>query len=146
MIASGVIADSLGNAFTGLTSNFKTVAPITANDVVLTAKAIDGYLKSANVYADANGNGKQDPDEASATTDENGNFKLINAKGTINISGGTDLSTGKAFAGTLKAPEGSSVVTPLTTVQQGFIEAGKRQRKPSNLLRRPLDLMRQKSI
>ena len=40
------------------------------------------------------------------------------------VSGGTDLSTGKAFAGTLKAPEGSSVITPLTTVQQGFIEAG----------------------
>jgi hypothetical protein len=123
-IASGVLSDSLGNAFAGLTSKFKTVAPITANDVVLTAKAIDGYLKSANVYADANGNGKQDPDEASATTDENGNFKLVNAKGPINISGGTDLSTGKPFAGTLKAPEGSTVVTPLTTVQQGFIEAG----------------------
>jgi hypothetical protein len=123
-IASGVISDSLGNAFAGLTSHFKTVAPITANDVVLTSKAIDGYLKSANVYADANGNGKQDADEASATTDANGTFKLINAKGGIVVSGGTDLSTGKAFAGTLKAPEGSSVITPLTTVQQGFIEAG----------------------
>ena len=123
-IASGVLSDSLGNAFAGLTSKFKTVAPITANDVVLTAKAIDGYLKSANVYADANGNGKQDADEASATTDANGTFKLINAKGGIVVSGGTDLSTGKAFAGTLKAPEGSSVITPLTAVQQGFIEAG----------------------
>jgi hypothetical protein len=123
-IASGVISDSLGNAFAGLTSNFKTVAPITANDVVLTAKAIDGYLKSANVYADANGDGIQNADEASAITDANGTFKLINAKGSIVVSGGTDLSTGKAFAGTLKAPEGSSVITPLTTVQQGFIEAG----------------------
>ncbi|MEN9896368.1 MAG: hypothetical protein RLZZ66_17, partial [Pseudomonadota bacterium] len=122
--ASGVIADSLGNAFAGLTSHFKTVAPITANDVVLTSKAIDGYLKSANVYADANGNGKQDADEASATTDANGTFKLINAKGGIVVSGGIDLSTGKAFAGTLKAPAGSKVVTPLTTLQQGFIEAG----------------------
>jgi regulator of protease activity HflC (stomatin/prohibitin superfamily) len=123
-IASGVLSDSLGNAFAGLTSKFKTVAPITANDVVLTAKAIDGYLKSANVYADANGDGIQNASEASAITDANGTFKLVNAKGSIVVSGGTDLSTGKAFAGTLKAPEGSSVITPLTTVQQGFIEAG----------------------
>ncbi|MFI3181264.1 MAG: Ig-like domain-containing protein [Methylococcales bacterium] len=134
---AGVVVDKSGNAFAGLTSptqlTFKVSAASTTKDTtsqstsvvdILNAKALDGYLKEASVFADANGDGIQNPDEASAITDAFGNFILENAKGSIIVSGGTDLSTGKPFLGTLKAPEGSSVVTPLTTVQQGFIEAG----------------------
>ena len=41
------------------------------------------------------------------------------------MSGGDDLSTGQHFNGVLKAPQGSAVITPLTTIQQGFIDVGK---------------------
>ncbi len=138
--AAGVITDSAGNKFAGITDattlNFSTVAaaiittpvttPVTTPLVaVLTSgKAIDGYLSGSDVFADANGDGVWNEGEAKATTDKSGNFTLSDAKGTIHISGGTDLSTGKAFQGVMKAPEGSTVVTPFTTVQQGFIEAG----------------------
>ncbi|HCT99793.1 MAG TPA: hypothetical protein DF614_06990 [Methylococcaceae bacterium] len=131
-----VLTDKVGNNFAGLTLptqlNFYTHSiSSTLKDTFstgknltekLNAKALDGYLKNATVFADANGDGIQNADEATTTTDENGNFELINAKGTLVVSGGIDLSTGNAFEGTLKAPEGSVVVTPLTTVLQGFID------------------------
>ena len=98
--------------------------PVVPTPVITTGKAIDGYLSGSDVFADANGDGVWNEGEAKATTDKSGNFTLSDAKGTIHISGGTDLSTGKAFQGVMKAPEGSTVVTPFTTVQQGFIESG----------------------
>ena len=55
----------------------------------------------------------------SATAEErhdDGSFTLHNPVGTLIMTGGTDVSTGLAFTGTLKAPEGSTVVTPLTTL------------------------------
>ena len=98
--------------------------PVVPTPVITTGKAIDGYLSGSDVFADENGDGVWNEGEAKATTDKSGNFTLSDAKGTIHISGGTDLSTGKAFQGVMKAPEGSTVVTPFTTVQQGFIESG----------------------
>ena len=126
-MAKGVITDNAGNPFAGISTAvvFSTLAVEKPAVLVLTSgKAIDGYLSGSDVFADANGDGIQNNGEATAKTDASGNFTLSGAKGAINISGGTDLSTGKAFQGALKAPEGSSVVTPFTTVQQGFIDAG----------------------
>jgi VCBS repeat-containing protein len=79
-------------------------------------RAVDGYIAGAFVFADANGNGIFDNNEASATTNADGSFTLHNAHGTLIMTGGIDVSTGLAFNGTLKAPEGSTVVTPLTTL------------------------------
>jgi methionine-rich copper-binding protein CopC len=120
----GVITDLRANAFvaSNTTFNFNTVAPLVP--VLTTGKAIDGYLKNADVFADANGNGVWDKNEAKTTTDSYGNFTLTNAKGALIVSGGTDLSTGQSFKGALKAPAGSSVVTPFTTLLQSFIESG----------------------
>ena len=124
-VVAGVIADKVGNAFIGSTAttplSFKIISDI---PVVLAGKAIHGYLKNADVFADENGNGIWNTDEAKATTNATGNFFLINGSGAIIVSGGVDLTTGYAFKGTLTAPEGSAVVTPLTTLQQGFISTG----------------------
>ena len=99
-IELGVIADKVGNAFAGNTTTFN----IEKTDTVLAGKAIDGYLSDANVFAWNLGE----------SSNASGNFILTNAKGAIIVSGGTNLSTGKAFKRTLKAPEGSTVVTPMT--------------------------------
>lgn len=115
---NGFLQDKAGNAQAATSFNFSTP------DVITTGTAIDGYLKGAIVFADKNGNGIWDTGEAKTITDDKGDFKLTNAKGTIIASGGTDLTSGKAFTGTLKAPAGSKVVTPLTTIQQGFVESG----------------------
>lgn len=83
----------------------------------LSGKVVDGYIKGATVYCDANGNGAQDAGELSATTDDQGNFTLSGACSALLISsGGTDITTGYAFKGILKSPAGATVVTPLTTL------------------------------
>ncbi len=53
---------------------------------------LDGYISGGTVFADANGDGIWNAGEAKATTDANGNFTLIGAKGTIVGSGGTDFN------------------------------------------------------
>ncbi|GGI24311.1 beta strand repeat-containing protein [Bradyrhizobium guangdongense] len=87
------------------------------------ARAVDGYIAGAFVFADANGNGIYDAGEASAVTNADGSFTLHDPHGTLIMSGGTDISTGLAFTGTLKAPDGSTVVTPLTTLVTSVVAA-----------------------
>ncbi|MGY8665926.1 Ig-like domain-containing protein [Bradyrhizobium sp. UFLA05-109] len=86
---------------------------------------IEGYVSGATVFADANGNGSLDFGEVSATTGTNGNFTLdigtgpwvgFDGTGPMIATGGSDVSTGLPFKGELTAPEGSTVITPLTTL------------------------------
>lgn len=86
--------------------------------------AIDGYVSGATVFADADGNGVLGAGEASATTDAAGNFTLADAEGQLILSGGIDVSTGLPFLGQLRAPAGSTVVTPLTTLVVVLMELG----------------------
>lgn len=96
-------------------------------------RAIDGYLSNALVWRDTNGNQIWNADEPYTYTDANGAFSgLANGPGAIRVSGltdalraqlsdepsgpSTDISTGKVFAGVLSAPEGATVITPLTTL------------------------------
>ncbi len=78
--------------------------------------AADGYISGAKVFADADGNGIHDTGEAWTTTDAAGNFLLVGGSGQLVLQGGTDISTGQAFSGTLLAPEGASTITPLSTL------------------------------
>lgn len=92
-------------------------------------KVIDGFIKDAFVFADANGNGTYDEGESHTQTDGLGNFDLDpSAQGELISIGGTDISTGLAFSGTMTAPSGATVITPSTTlinqlVQQGYTTA-----------------------
>ncbi|MEX0284431.1 MAG: tandem-95 repeat protein [Paracoccaceae bacterium] len=88
----------------------------------LDGTAVDGYIAGAVVFGDANGNGILDAGEVSTLTDANGEFSLIGATGDLVLLGGVDISTGLAFDGTLRAPEGATVVTPLTTLVLSFAE------------------------
>jgi serralysin len=76
----------------------------------------DGYISGATVFADANGNGKLDTGEASTKSDASGHFTLTGGSGTLVAFGGSDILTGLAFTGTLMAPAGSVVLSPLTTL------------------------------
>jgi len=89
----------------------------------LSGKVIDGYLAGATVFIDVNGNDKLDAGEPSTTTDANGGFVLrTNLSGPIVAQGGRDISTGFDFEGTLRAPAGSTVVTPLTALVAELVE------------------------
>jgi hypothetical protein len=110
------VVDSAGGS-ASLGVNFD-VRPVEAGT------GVDGYIKGATVFRDANGDGVQDIGETWDVTDDYGNFQMVSGPGRIILTGGVDLSTGAAFTGRLVAPEGSSVVTPLTdlvaTLQQAM--------------------------
>ena len=80
--------------------------------------SVDGYIAGATVFQDSDGNGVLDVGEASGLTDSDGDFRLVGGSGTGTLiqQGGTDISTGTAFHGTLRAPEGSTVINPLTNL------------------------------
>jgi len=92
--------------------------------ITLNGNVIDGYIVGATVFADADGDGIQDSGEAFATTGANGAFTLVGGSGPLVMTGGIDVATGEFFKGTLTAPAGSTVVTPLTTLVQSLVEAG----------------------
>jgi VCBS repeat-containing protein len=97
------------------TQQIQVVAGNGQSQLGTTGKLVDGYIANATVFADANGNGVLDPGESSTTSDANGNFVLFGGTGTLVSIGGTDISTGLP-AGKLSAPQGSTVITPLTTL------------------------------
>ncbi|MDB5875949.1 MAG: hypothetical protein JWQ07_5391, partial [Ramlibacter sp.] len=87
----------------------------------------DGYISGATVFIDnANGvaNGILDPGEAFTTTAANGTFTLVGGEGPLVMFGGVDVSTGLPFLGTLRAPAGSTVITPLTTIVAALVVGG----------------------
>ena len=90
----------------------------------LSGQVVDGYIANATVFRDANDNGVLDDGEVFTTTDIDGNFSLEGGSGPLVALGGTDVSTGLAFDGVLKAPEGATVITPLTTLVQLLVETG----------------------
>ena len=88
---------------------------------------IDGILVGSTVCIDVNQNNACDTGEPSAITDAEGKFNISSTTltGPLLLLGGVDNSTGAAFTGSLKAPAGSSVVTPLTSAVQSLVESGK---------------------
>lgn len=83
----------------------------------------DGYVRGAEIWIDTNGDGVKDYDTGE-TTDVNGNFFLPTGtpSGAIIAVGGVNIDTGVPNTMELKAPEGSTVINPLTTLVQAVIE------------------------
>jgi Ca2+-binding RTX toxin-like protein len=92
--------------------------------------APDGYVKNADVFYDTDGDLQLDVGEMdfATQTDDVGYFALaLGGEGDIVVSGGTDISTGNPFSGFMKAPNGSTVVTPLTTLISYLIALGENE-------------------
>jgi VCBS repeat-containing protein len=98
-------------------------ADLTAN--IVDGVVVDGYLAGATVFADVNGNSVLDVGETSTTTAGDGSFTLLNPQGAvIRAVGGTNVDTGLANTLTLSAPDGSTVINPLTTLVEVLVEGG----------------------
>ena len=105
-------------------------------DVLVSARAVDGFLLGATAFLDVNSNGKFDNEEPfditrtelTATADEPIGFFSIDALvqdgQQIIVTGGIDSSTGQVFIGELKAAAGSNYVSPLTSLIQSLIDQG----------------------
>lgn len=79
--------------------------------------AVDDYISGATVVCDTNGSGASDPGEATVTTDSTGFFKFSTACAAgLALTGGTNIDTKLPFVGKLRAPAGSTMLTPLTTL------------------------------
>ncbi|TXS91398.1 hypothetical protein FV139_16895, partial [Parahaliea maris] len=90
----------------------------------------DGYIENATVWSDLDADGVLDwtdlngnevfdigEGESWAITDGKGDFALQgDLSGRLVLTGGTDIATGLDFTGVLRAPAGSTVVSPMTTL------------------------------
>ena len=89
---------------------------------------IDGILVGSTVCIDVNGNAACDADEPADPdgTDAQGKFEIpaTTKTGPLLLIGGTDIGTGLPFTGSLTAPAGSTVVTPLTSAVQSLVKTG----------------------
>ncbi|MBL4819387.1 MAG: hypothetical protein JKY98_00140, partial [Gammaproteobacteria bacterium] len=110
----GVFADTL------------TLEALKSDPNVLVGAGQDGYIEGALVWADNNEDRVfNDGVEASDLTDALGSFSLEgNTTGTLNLMGGTDVATKLTFEGRMLAPEGSTVITPITTLIDIVAEEG----------------------
>ena len=99
-----------------------------ANEI--NALDIDGYIGGATVFADANNNGILDAGEAFTTTRADGSFTLAGGSGPLVSIGGVDISTGLQVTGVLRAPEGSTVITPLTTLIAALVDSTANDAQP----------------
>jgi Ca2+-binding RTX toxin-like protein len=101
-----------------------TPATIASLDIASGVVA-DGIVAGATVFMDANGNGQLDAGEASTTTAADGSFHFLSpGSGPIIAFGGTNTDTGLPNLVTMTAPNGSSVINPLTTLIQSVIATG----------------------
>jgi hypothetical protein len=92
---------------------------------VVSGVVADGYLAGATVFADLNRNRALDAGEGFTLTDSNGAFSLDfgDVVAPLVSIGGTDISTGLPFTGSLLAPAGASVINPLTTLVAAVMNA-----------------------
>ncbi len=89
-------------------------------------KAFDGYISGATVFIDTNQDGVLSPGELSTTTDALGNFLFEGdiPDGSLIATGGTDIATNQPFNGTLSGPQGTFVLSPLTTLVHQLLQNG----------------------
>ncbi len=111
-------------------------------NTIISGTAIDGVISGATVCIDVNTNEQCDTGEPTDITDFNGKFDLDSAgvTGPLLLIGGTDQGTGLAFSGLLKAPAGSTVVTPLTSATQALVENGKSVEEAEKTIKKALGI------
>ena len=79
--------------------------------------AVDGYLSFSKVVCDANDNGVADLTEPAVFTTTTGRFTFPDAcTHAVIVTGGTSADTNLPFSGQIKAPAGSTIASPLTTL------------------------------
>lgn len=129
LVLIAAVSMTLGGCFDGGSNDGASNGGSTPTAVVNSGQAVDGYLTGATAFYDANNNGRLDAGEPSATTDAQGRYSLSTTGAQpITVIGGRNADTGLDNASTLKAPAGSSFVTPLTTlIASGTLSAAQLQ-------------------
>ena len=132
--AGSLVAAAVLTACGGGSDATAPVAPVATTS--LSGVVADGYLSGVKVYLDLNNNGIGDVGEPSATSDANGAYTLtgitvgdeskypiVAEVPATSVDQDTSVAVGKPF--TLSAPAGASFVSPMTTLVQEKVRAGK---------------------
>ncbi len=124
----GPASIAVTGAYTDLAGNAGTASSAAAVKYFAYATASDGDISGAKIYADVDRSGSVTAaDILVGTTGADGSVSVALDAGqdayALLATGGTDISTGLAFTGLLKAPAGSTMITPLTTLVQGLLDA-----------------------
>ena len=119
----------LSGAYTDVAGNAGSASGALAIGYAATATASDGYISGGNVYLDVDVSGTiNGPDILKGQTGSDGSVAITLDAGEdvhdLLVSGGTDISTGQAFTGLIKAPAGSTMLTPLTTLLVDLVQSG----------------------
>ncbi len=117
-------APALGLA--GLGGGAAAAAAAVGGALGFSGAVIDAYVEGAQVFLDANGDGLYTPGEATAITDAQGRFTLSYTAaqaGPLVSIGGVDTATGVTM-GTLQAPVGYTMVTPVSTLAAAGADIG----------------------
>jgi hypothetical protein len=124
----GPASIAVTGAYTDLAGNAGTASSAAAAKYFAYATASDGDISGAKIYADVDRSGSVTAaDVLVGTTGADGSVSVALDAGqdayALLATGGTDISTGLAFTGLLRAPAGSTMITPLTTLVQGLLDA-----------------------
>jgi hypothetical protein len=124
----GPASIAVTGAYSDLAGNAGTASSAAAVKYFAYATASDGDISGAKIYADVDRSGSVTAaDVLVGTTGADGSVSVALDAGqdayALLATGGTDISTGLAFTGLLRAPAGSTMITPLTTLVQGLLDA-----------------------
>jgi hypothetical protein len=99
---------------------------ITLKIALADATVSDGHITGALVFEDLDSDRIHDDGETFTYTNASGDFNTNAFSGEYGLVaiGGIDISTGLAFTGTLTAPAGSTVLSPLTTLIDSLMTTG----------------------
>ena len=91
----------------------------------ISGRVADGYVAFAAVTLDVNDDRLCEAGEPTTQTDASGNYSFSAALGVhmVCVTGGTDIATGLPLVGTLLAPPGATVVSPLTNLVMAQLNA-----------------------
>src|SRR5690606_4845048 len=105
-------------------------------------RVVKGYLAGAAVFIDKDGDGLPDPGHPAVYTDAEGRFTLPgDYTGPIVAIGGVDTLTNTPLGSMIfSAPEGATVVAPLTTLIRELMESGLSADEAESILRGSLGL------
>lgn len=100
-------------------------SPVNTTPSSTSGRLVDGPIRDARVFLDVDGDSNYDTGEPIGYTDANGYYTLAGAGAhqIVALHGGVDTVTGQVIQFDMKAPAGSTIVSPLTTLVAEMGEA-----------------------
>uniref|UniRef100_UPI0037C0B1AA Ig-like domain-containing protein n=1 Tax=Limnohabitans sp. TaxID=1907725 RepID=UPI0037C0B1AA len=117
------ITDAAGKNLNLTFNNVANLSGVTVNGAVA-GSAVDGYLVDVLVFVDTNNDNTVNLGEAVGGSVGAGVFSIPGGSGHLIMRGGVDISTGQPFLVQYEAPEGYTVINPVSTLISRYQSRG----------------------